>query len=136
MALGHLVLPGIGAAVAVGIGAITTHMKANEINNSCVQVEKANIENEAALVRVDGALSKLRSSERTYEGADERLRSSIKFARLRLRRFGILTTIYRYIRFKLYGVYYTAEEQAIAENLESEVKAFFSAVGFQRTNQT
>ncbi len=129
MALGHLVLPGIGLCIAVGVSAYTTHVEADKVNAFCTDLELANNENQQTLAFTESELSKLLRAENIYDSADRRLREEIRLVRIKLRRFGWITLLYRWVRFKIKGVYYTAEELSYVKQLERAVNDFMKTFG-------
>ena len=129
MAAGHLVLPGLGAVVAVGFAAYSTHSKANELNRYSDELEEAQEKNRAVLDHTRREADKLLRAESVFLRADQSLANAEKLARSKLRRFGWLSVFYRYIRFKIKGVYYTLDELHYMRNLERAVQTFMSTFG-------
>jgi hypothetical protein len=129
MALGHLVLPGIGVLVAVGVSAVSTHSKANEINRLSDDLDSATGKNTTSLTRIDSETAKLNHATRIFRAADATLTREIRISRRKLRRFGWISAFYRYVRFKTKGVYYTSEERHYVQRLERAVHQFMTAFG-------
>jgi hypothetical protein len=128
MALGHLILPGVGLAVAIGVGAVSTHREANKVGKVCEQIDIVNSQNSQILSLVESNLQRLQNAESIYVFTDTELCFAVKTARLRLRRFGFLSVLYRYVRFKISGVYYTEDEWLYVERLDEAVRKFFSSM--------
>jgi hypothetical protein len=103
MALGHIILPGIGLAVCVGFFAIQSHSKANRLNERANLFAAANSKNRSVLSTISGQVGPLESAERIFDSEDDRLRGSLQDCRRLLFRFGWLSEIYRYIRFRISG---------------------------------
>ncbi|WP_433965798.1 hypothetical protein [Tunturiibacter gelidiferens] len=129
MALGHLVLPGVGILVAIGIGAYATYSKASEINRVCDEIDEAAKKNETALVAINKNKRKLDQAKELFITADAELNVEIQIATRKLRGFGWLSDLYRYLRFKINGVYYTSSDQIYVQQLEGAVDQFMSKFG-------
>jgi hypothetical protein len=129
MALGHLMLPGVGIAIAVGVSAATTHMEANKINKVCVEIEDANAKNTLTINLTRDEVERLETAESIFNRSDNQLRDAVRIARGNLRRFGWLTAVYRWVRFKIKGLYYTPDEQLHLRSLEEAVQKFMATFG-------
>lgn len=127
MALGHLILPGIGTAVAVTFSSVVAHKEANRLARLCEEIEETNSANRNALRAVQSNVSKVRGWERLLETEYELLTQAVRSARQRLFRFGILTHIWRLFRARLGGEYYRSEEFPFVDALDSAVVRFFDA---------
>ena len=132
MALGHLILPGVGVAIAIGFGAMVTHREANKVNGLARQAEVTNKENEAILVKVKDSSSKVREALLKFEQEDALWSEQFTIAKQALRRFGWFSTMYRLIHFKVSGVYYTTQEWEVVSRLEQATRDFFSAMTVER----
>lgn len=126
MALGHLVLPGIGVAVTIGVGAYRSHTQANQTNDLSDKLDSANRHNELTLTRVTSDAKRLREAERRFDVANSTLTQAVREAKWRLRRFGYLSDLFRYLRYKIRGIYYTKEELLYVRGLERAVYNFLS----------
>jgi len=127
MALGHFVLPGVGLAVAVGVSSALSHIEANRVKELCGELSKANESNKAAVARIDADLRRVTawSKKLEYEGQD--LSDAVRRARRMLFRFGLLSHIFRIIRFGTRGEYYTSEEMLVVDRLAVRVDSFLTA---------
>ena len=128
MALGHLVLPGAGVAIAIGVGAITSHREANRLNKASDELELVNNENKSVLSTVDRNLSLIQAAATRFQREEAKWTQVFRYSRKRLRRFGIFSVLYRFIRFKISGIYYTAEEWQVVQALEAATEQFFAAM--------
>jgi hypothetical protein len=129
MALGHIILPGFGIAVCVGIFAMQSHRNANRLNGEADSFEAANLTNKSVLATVSRQVESLESAERSFDFEDDSLSDSLQDCRRLLFRYGWVSEIYRYIRFRISGIYYTHEEQPAVDSLNYAVACFLSKYG-------
>ena len=128
MALGHLLLPGVGVVVAIGLGTFTTYSKAAEYNQLSDQLADVNEKNSVTLCRVQSDVGRFLASEARYNSADADLETAVTQARRHLRRFGVLSHLRCYFRFRTAGRYYAPHQEAQAGALHSAVNRFSQAV--------
>jgi hypothetical protein len=127
MAAGHLILPGIGTAVAVGISATISHRKANRIADLCNEIEGVNRSNSSALLKGQSDLNSLNRLEETLGSEDRLLHEAVNAARRRLRPFGWFSHLRRLLRFWIEGYYYTGDEFIFVTSLDAAVLRFVTA---------
>jgi hypothetical protein len=128
MAVGHLVLPGIGTAIAVAISSTISHKQANKIAVVCENVERVNGINTSALSQVHFSLETVRGLEAILIGENKILADIIVSVKARLFPFGILSRIWRRLRFWVNGTYYRMDEQTLLDMLDRAVVRFLSAM--------
>ncbi|HEY1984250.1 MAG TPA: hypothetical protein VGG85_02515 [Terracidiphilus sp.] len=124
MALGHVVLPVIGSAVAIGVSSALSHRNASRLKELCREVAKVNDTNQSVLAQVDADLNKVGDWDAKLEREGAKLWQAVRSARRKLFRFGFLSHIWRLLRFWLRGHYYTPEEQRIVDELGWTVSKF------------
>jgi len=124
MALGHLILPGIGTAVAVTFSSVISHREANRIAEQCAEIESTNTANRQTLATLESNSAKVRGWERRVETQYEALDHAAKEVRKQLFRFGIFTHIFRLVRTWLGGEYYRAREARFVEDLDIALARF------------
>jgi len=127
MALGHLVLPGIGTAVAIAVSATMSHSEANRVDKSCSDLEEANHKNTSALVVSQASLAKVLDLEGRLIGQDKLLADALNEAKRRLFGLGFLSHLWRLLRYWFRGYYYSTEEFAHVDRLASAVERFVDA---------
>jgi hypothetical protein len=127
MALGHVLLPGIGTAVAVGVSATLSYRDANRIGKDCETIEQANVQNSGALSKLNCDLTAVDKLRIKLEDEDDLLAIAITQTRKRLFRCGYLSHLWRLIRFWIRGYYYTPEEFPSIEYLDAAVLRFISS---------
>jgi hypothetical protein len=126
MAAGHLVLPGIGTAIAVAVSATIAHREANRLVEECEKLEGANSTNQKSLSKVDADLGKVRGLEIKLGTEAEKLRNLVRLTRRRLFAFGIFSHFFRLIRFRIRGYYYKSDELFLIDDLGNTVATFLS----------
>ena len=127
MALGHVILPGIGTAVAVTFSSVISHREANRIAEQCADIEKTNAVNRQTLATLESNSAKVGGWSRLVETQYEALDHAAKEARRRLFRFGIFTHVFRLIRAWLGGEYYREREARLVEELDIALMRFIEA---------
>ncbi len=127
MALGHVLLPGIGAVVAVGVSAYLAHGKADKLAAACAEIEQANSKNKIILKLVTKQLGEMRSFEIKIKDENECLDHAVRAAYRKVRRFGFLSHLWRKLRQRFRGAYYTSEEFAVIHQLAAVVDEFIAS---------
>jgi len=126
MAAGHLVLPGIGSAIAVAVSATMSHKEANRLAGECKKLEGANSANEKSLANLSSNCKKVGDLESKLDGEAEKLWDVISSTRRKLFRFGILSHWIRLVRMWIRGNYYRQDELSLIDKLGRAVEAFLS----------
>lgn len=129
MALGHLVLPGIGIAVAVAYVSVVSHAMANDLNRISDEMKMATEQNRLILVTVDASSNRLVEAENRFNLEDDKLSDAISTAQKQLFRFGWLSKIYKDLRYRFKGFYYTPDEESAVSSLNKAVENFMKAFG-------
>ncbi|MGA7884889.1 MAG: hypothetical protein WCA44_04040 [Acidobacteriaceae bacterium] len=129
MALGHLILPGVGVLVGVGTSAFLAHKKANELNVVTKQLAEVNSKNRDTLCRVTANARDLERAERQFDLARDDLFDAIQSASRTLARFGWVSFVSRRIRYFFGFAYYTGEELLVVSDLDKAVKTFMASFG-------
>jgi hypothetical protein len=132
IAAGHLVLPGIGTAVAVTVSAVMSHSEANKVEKICDQLQEAHDKNSAALSIVRSDLKIVTAVRAKLIQEDELLGPSVAEARQRLFRFGFLSQLWRWLRHWFGGSYYKEDELRFVGELEAAVMRFVAAFEAKR----
>jgi hypothetical protein len=127
MTAGHFVLPGIGTALALAISSTISHREANRISKYCDELEGVNQKNSSALAKVRSDLSSVKGLEAKLRSEDRLLYEALKAAKRKVRRFGLLSHVWRLIRYWVKGYYYTREEFSLVAKLDAAVLRFVSA---------
>jgi hypothetical protein len=127
MALGHLVLPGIGTAVAVTFASIVSHKEANRLADQCGEIGKTNSINAKTLATLASNSAKIHGWQRLIESEYHVLHEATRRARNRLFPLGILTKIWRLFRSWFGGEYYLPSELLYVEALDTAVLRFLDA---------
>ena len=128
MAGGHLILPGIGTAVAVTVSSTLAHKEANRISAECAEIDAANDTNSAALVKLQSDHLKVSRLADKLKAEYARLDEAVHLARRKLFPKGPLSQWYRFLRVFLGGYYYRSQEFGAIEDLNTAVNEFLSAV--------
>jgi hypothetical protein len=129
MAIGHILLPAAGVVVCIATSSVMAHKKANEINRLCDQFRLANEKNTSIQTDVQANVRLLELAESNFNQADKKLHSAVRNARKRLFRFGFFSAVYRYMRFRLKGIYYTSDEKYVIERLDGAISEFMASFG-------
>ena len=132
IAAGHILLPGVGTAVAVAFSAITSYSEAHKVETECEQLQNANDKNTAALYLIRSDLKIAGDLKRRLIHEDKALVLAICEAKRTLFRFGFLSRVWRLLRYWANGSYYKAEEFNVVEKLETAVLRFVAA--FERSS--
>ena len=127
MALGHLILPGIGTAVAVTFSSVISHREANKLAEQCAEIEKTNAANRQTLATLESNSAKVRGWESLLKAEYASLNQAARMARKRLFHFGIFTHLWRVIRFWLGGEYYREYEARYINELDVALTRFIEA---------
>jgi predicted nucleic acid-binding Zn-ribbon protein len=126
MAAGHFILPGIGTAIAVTVSATLSHKKANRLAEACKALEGANTANQKSIKKLDADLTKVTDLEFKLDDEAERLWNVIRSTRRELFRYGMISRLFRFIRYWFRGYYYLPEELRLINNLDKSVLSFIS----------
>lgn len=126
MALGHVILPGVGIAVTWGVLVTRLHQVANQMEEQIREIEQWNNANMPVLTSFMAVEQKYRSGAEEFRGALEDLDFFLRRASRTLRPFGIVSDWRRKRRVSNGGSYYSADEVTIVEGLASEVDHFLS----------
>jgi hypothetical protein len=127
IAAGHLLLPGIGTIIAVGVSSTMSHREANKVAKACKDLEGANERNPLILSKGQSDLKAIRGLEAKLAEEDKLLAEVIRRTRFRLFGFGFLSHMWRLLRFWILGYYYTSQELSLLEELDAAVTRFISA---------
>jgi hypothetical protein len=126
MALGHVILPGVGIAVTWAVLVTRLHQVANQMEEQIREIEQWNNANMPVLTSFMAVEQKYRSGAEEFRGALEALHFSLKRANRALRPFGVVSDWRRKRRASKGDSYYSADEVAIVEQLESNLDHFLS----------
>jgi len=129
MALGHLILPGVGLAIGVAFASTMAHAEANKMNRVYGEICTANVQNKETLMKVEQSSNALEAAEHKFDTEDGRLREAIFHAKRKLFRYGWLSKVWRYLRYRFKGIYYTAAEQPIIVELDAAINRFMASFG-------
>jgi hypothetical protein len=128
MALGHLVLPGIGSVVAIAVGASLSHREANKREHELEKLWDANNTNRGVLVQLkvihadyDAGISSIRCNA-------QRLGAAVDRTNRKVMRFGFLSRIWKTLRRICGYSYYTSKEQFELRQLEDAIARFFESL--------
>jgi hypothetical protein len=124
MALGHIVLPGIGTAVAVGVSASISHSQAKKIEKECEDIEVANKKNDLVLHSVSSHVKATQELEEKLALWDDYLAREVAIARRQLRPFGFASYVFRLLRYLFSGSFYSDSEFVVVDRLEKAVDSF------------
>jgi hypothetical protein len=127
MAAGHLVLPGIGTAVAIAVSATISHSEASKVETECRKLELVNNDNSIILSDMSSHLCNAGRFERKLRDEGEILVNVVKSVRRKLFRFGVFSHYWRLLNFWISGYYYYRKEQPILEDLNTAVLRFIKA---------
>jgi hypothetical protein len=127
MAMGHFVLPGIGTALAVAVSATLSHREANRVGKLCDELEGVNQQNTSALSKLNSNLDATARLDTKLKDEGQLLDEALNQARRKVRRFGCFSHWWRLLRLQLKGYYYTREEFAFVEALDTAAVRFISA---------
>jgi hypothetical protein len=127
MALGHLVLPGIGTAVAVTFSSVVSHREANRLADLCAEIEKTNATNQQTLTTLQSESARVRGWESRLENGYEVLSRAEKAARTKLFRLGFLSYLWRIIKTWFGGDFYNASELDVVKELDSALVGFIES---------
>jgi len=126
MALSHVILPGIGTAVAVTVSAGISHSEANKIAKKCEEIEAANKKNSLVLSTVRAGVKATNTFETKLVYWNQYLAEELKVARTALFRFGPISWLVRMLRYLFRGVYYNSDELLVIDRLGKAVERFLS----------
>jgi prefoldin subunit 5 len=127
MAAGHLILPGIGTAIAVAVSTTIAHKEANRLADECDKIEGANRANSQALQKLNSDVSRINQLKGRLQREDDMLAIAVDSARASLFRSGKLSHFIRLLRYWFKGYYYKVEELKVLERLDESVVRFVSA---------
>lgn len=124
MAAGHLLLPGLGSAIAVAVSTTLSYREASRIAKLCREIESVNAQNALALTKWQSDLGTIRALETKLRREGDLLAEEIRVARKSFLRFGLFSHIGRLLRYWIRGYYYTANEQPVLERLDRVAARF------------
>jgi hypothetical protein len=127
MALGHLVLPGIGTAVAIAVSSTMSHREANKLAKYCEELETVNRKNNSVLSLAKADLLRLNLLEPKLLAEDQFLSHALRQARRRLFRFGYFSHLWRLLTYRFRGYYYKKDEFIYIDQLGSAMLKFMNA---------
>jgi len=134
MALGHLALPGIGVAIAVGVTAVSAYSDASKVSDACDELEVVNKKNEAALVTANQSLKDAGVLSERLQRERRVLDDILYVTKRKVRRWGWFSHIWRLLRYRFCGYYYSQEEYAHVSRLGLAVDAFLKQFGYHPHN--
>jgi hypothetical protein len=132
MALGHIVLPGVGTAIAVGFSAVLSYREAGQLRTALKEIEIANHTNLAVMRGTSEARAKYSEGEQKLTREAASLAAAVLIVDRKLRRFRFLSDVIRRIRFYFFGYYYTATDMEQVVELERAVDGFMAAFSRRR----
>jgi hypothetical protein len=127
MAAGHLVLPGIGTAIAIAVSSTLSYREAKKVEIICTQLEGTNEKNSAALLTARSDVSTVRIFETKLAQEDQLLSDTILATRTSVLPFGILSHYWRLLRYFFRGYYYSSKDLLSVDRLDAAVRRFVSA---------
>jgi hypothetical protein len=126
MALGHVILPGVGIAVTWGVLITRLHQVANQMEKQISEIEHWNNSNMPVLTSFVAVEQKYRLGAEEFRSALDDLDFFVRRANRKLRPFGIFSDWRRKRRASKGGSYYSADEVTIVDALASTVDTFLS----------
>jgi hypothetical protein len=132
MSLGHIVLPGVGTAIAVGFSAVLSYRKAGQLRTALKEIDIANHTNLAVMRGASEARAKYSEGEQKLTREAASLAAAVLIVDRKLRRFQFLSDVIRRIRFYFFGYYYTAADMEHVVELERAVDGFMAAFSRRR----
>ena len=127
MALGHILLPGVGSAIAIGVSTFLSHSQASKLESACEELSAANSKNTDHLAKITEALKQFREFESKVDAGNEKLSDALKEAHKELFRFSFLSKWWRYLRYRFGGSYYTSKEFIYVQRLAMVVDDFIAS---------
>ena len=124
MALGHIILPGVGVAVGWTVLVTRLHQAANQMELQIRELEEWNSSNMPALASFIAVEGNYRRGSEDFRLALEGLHLEIDIANKKLRRFGVLSDWRRQQRVRKGKEYYTKSEISIVDRVASAVDDF------------
>ena len=103
------------------------HSEANKIGKLCNDLRGANRKNSEALASTKSEIRALTDLDQRLRRANQNLAISLREARRGLFRFGYLSHLWRLLRYKIQGYYYTGSEFHQVNRLGEEVARFVNA---------
>jgi hypothetical protein len=127
MAAGHLVLPGIGTAVAIAVSATLSYREANKVAKLCDELGDANNKNEVELKKVQTNVKDVDRLSIRLNEEQGKLDNAIWTARNKVRPFGWFSHLRRLLRYWIWGYYYTQDEFKFVQQLDAAYLRFIEA---------
>ena len=127
IAAGHMVLPGIGTAVAVAVSSYLSHKEANKLAAACDEIEQANDKNQKALATLNTQTRALQNLARKVCLEHRALADNVDEIYRRTLPLGLLSHLIRLIVALFTGNYFKAHEYRSIEQLEFAVQSFMEA---------
>lgn len=129
MALGHLVLPGIGVAVAVTCSALFSNSQAKDLEATRRELRRANIANQTILAETKINAERLEEAEKFLDLQSRSLEEEVRAANQSLLKYGCLSRIFRCLRYLFTGTYYSPRDTLVLTKLGQAIKDFMKAFG-------
>jgi hypothetical protein len=127
MAAGHLVLPGIGTAVAVAVSSYLSHSEANKLASACEEVDTTNDKNRKALTALNAQTQTLRNLQNKVALEHRALADHVDQIYRRILPLGLFSHLVRLIIAFFTGRYFKPHEYSLTQQLESAVHSFMDA---------
>lgn len=128
MAVGHLVLPGIGVAVAVTVSSLLSYKEANKVSKACDEIEWANSKNQQTLSALGSHIRTLRVFEDRLVSEHRVLHWTVNQQCARLLPFGLLSHYYRLTRSWFTCSYFSPDDYFAVRQIENAGERFLSAM--------
>jgi hypothetical protein len=129
IALGQIVLPGLGLIIGAAAAAIFSHQKANKVEDMLVNLRQANAKNGLVIRQNEQLVDKLERAEKFYDQQDQLLGSSVQDAQESLFRFGWFSKFLKCLRYLFTGRYYSVADEAVLARLNEAVWRFMDNFG-------
>lgn len=129
IALGQIVLPGLGLIIGAAAAAIFSHQKANKIEDMLASLRQANAKNGLVVRENERLVERLELAEKFYDQQDQLLVFSVQNAQERLFRFGWFSKLLKCFRYLFTGRYYSVADEAVLAELNKAVWCFMDNFG-------
>lgn len=124
MALGQVLLPGIGTFVSIGVISIHSHCRANRIWSEVKHLEENSALVSGRINELRAARSRLQSFEEHLSSELAELRATVLRANRRLYPLGALSVAWRWLRERVAGRRYRRTELPIVQEVEAAFSRF------------
>lgn len=129
---GVFVLSGLALIPAAVIGALLGNKRAQELKERLTELNGVNRENRQLWQELKRKAALVHQAKNQIQQGGERLRDETALANRKLFRFGVLSKLFRWVRLKVRGSYYSHNDMPALERLGAEVELFLN----QFSNQT